>query len=189
MSWLAPTVRLVRWWSLLVPVVAASVLGGMIRVHGLHVPTTVALYTAAALAAAVPASLDDAAHELLGPVPTTWRRRVLQRLTIVVPAVAAAWFLAILAMLGVDGDPMPSTVGVLDRAGDRCLVYRSKNTPGHRRRHRRCHPARCRGDTVAANERRSARRDPPMARLPLADGHCGTRRCRDRDDRPRRLAP
>jgi hypothetical protein len=90
----------------------------------------VALVVAAAIAAAAPASLDDSAHELLGAMPTTWRRRVLQRLVIVIPAVTVAWALAVLAMFGTGGDRRLPTLGALAALGVAVGLIAARTRPG-----------------------------------------------------------
>jgi hypothetical protein len=128
-SWLAPTIRLVRWWSLLAPVAAALALSAAVRASGTSIPTTMALLIAAAVATAAPASLDDPAHELLRAMPMTRRQRVLHRLTVVVPAVAAAWALAAVAMLGTEGDWLLPPLGALVALGIAVTCIASRIRP------------------------------------------------------------
>ena len=128
LCWLAPTIRLVRWSSLLVPVATAVAISGVLRQVGQSVPDTMALFIAAALAAAAAASLDDPAHELLSAMPTTSRRRVLHRLAIVVPAVAASWVLAVLAMFRSEGGWNLPALGALVALGVAvtCIAARTR---------------------------------------------------------------
>jgi len=91
MSWIPPTMRLVRWSSLAVPVTATLALCVLLRLAGRDFPVAVVPFVAAAVAGAAPASLDDTARELLAAVPVTARRRSLHRLAIVVPSIFAGW--------------------------------------------------------------------------------------------------
>lgn len=94
MDWFAPTVRLVRWSSLLAPIVVAAILSVGLGLAGSDVPMPIVLFVAAAVAAAAPASLDDPAHDLVVALPVGRRRRIVHRLVVVVPAIVATWALA-----------------------------------------------------------------------------------------------
>ncbi len=101
MSWIPPTMRLVRWSSLAVPVTATLALCVLLRLAGRDFPVAVVPFVAAAVAGAAPASLDDTARELLAAVPVTARRRSLHRLAIVVPSVFAGWLVVVAALFRV----------------------------------------------------------------------------------------
>jgi hypothetical protein len=88
-----PTLRLIPWWGLALPVGAAALVGLLVRARGGGVPDQVGIAAAAAIAASAPQVLDDPAHRLLGSMPLGQRRRVGHRLILFLPALIVAWLL------------------------------------------------------------------------------------------------
>jgi hypothetical protein len=109
-AWVRPTVRLIPWWGLALPVGAAALVGLLVRSGGGGVPDLVGVAALAATAAAAPQVLDDPAHHLLSSVPQGRRRRVGHRLVLFLPVLIVGWVLV--APLVVDReDPAAVSLG------------------------------------------------------------------------------
>jgi hypothetical protein len=91
--WVGPTLRLIPWWGLALPVGAAALAGLLVRARGGGVPDQLGIAAAAAIAAGAPQVLEDQAHRLLSAVPLGRRRRVGHRLILFLPALMVAWLL------------------------------------------------------------------------------------------------
>ena len=92
--WVRPTARLVPWPAVVGPIAGVTLLVRMLRAAELTAPPELGIAALAGLAAAVALALDDTAHELTAALPVDRRRRVVQRLGLVVPVAVAAWALA-----------------------------------------------------------------------------------------------
>jgi hypothetical protein len=92
-AWVRPTLRLIPWWGLALPVGAAALVGILARAAGGGVPDQIGVAAVAATAAAAPQVLDDPADRLLSSVPLDRRHRVGHRLVLFFPALIVAWVL------------------------------------------------------------------------------------------------
>jgi hypothetical protein len=110
-AWVRPTLRLIPWWGLALPVGAAALAGLLVRSAGGGVPDLVGVAALAATAAAIPQVLEDPAHHLLSSVPQSRRLRVGHRLVLFLPVLVVAWVLV--APLVVDGADSAASVGPL----------------------------------------------------------------------------
>lgn len=110
-AWVHPTLRLIPWSGLALPIGAAALVGLLVRLGDGGMPGQVRVAALAAAAAAVPQVLDDPAHHLLSSVPHSRRRRIGHRLVLVLPVLVVAWLLV--APLVIDGADSAASVGPL----------------------------------------------------------------------------
>jgi hypothetical protein len=111
-AWVRPTLRLIPWWGLALPMGAAALVGILARAAGGGgVPDQIGVAAVAVTAAATPQVLDDPADRLLSSVPLGRRHRVGHRLVLFLPVLLVAWVL--LAPLVVDGGDSAASVGPL----------------------------------------------------------------------------
>jgi hypothetical protein len=93
LAWVGPTLRLIPWWGLALPVGATALFGSLVRLATGGVPAEVGVAALAATAAAAPQVLEDPAYKLLSPVPPSRRRRLGHRLVLFLPVLLVAWVL------------------------------------------------------------------------------------------------
>jgi hypothetical protein len=93
LGWVRPTLRLIPWWGLALPVGATALFGSLVRLATGGMPAEFGVAALAATAAAVPQVLEDPAYRLLSPVPPSRRRRLGYRLVLFLPVLLVAWAL------------------------------------------------------------------------------------------------
>lgn len=132
-AWIQPSARTIRWTPLIAISIGTALLWAFVRAQTEAISGELLLLACGAIAAAAPLALDDPGRSLLSASPTTERRRLLQRLAIVGPAVTAAWLVlaALAASLFADGAAPPGAapLAALALAGVAVLVVALRHRP------------------------------------------------------------
>jgi hypothetical protein len=130
-AWVRPTVRLVPWAALLLPLAAGTSLARLLGAADLDPPQLLALVVVAALAAAVALALDDPARELTATLPVGPRHRAAQRLALAGPIGLGAWTVASRSLL--PGTALSEVVGLaasLSAVAVAAAVVAERSRPG-----------------------------------------------------------